>query len=80
MSNHFYVLVEVPQRPGQMPDKAQLLAKLRRLYSHEAFAQIRREIENLRGLGATEEAEALREVFFRRMWVLIWHIANFISH
>jgi hypothetical protein len=31
MSNHFHVLVEVPQRPAQMPDDTQLLAKLNRL-------------------------------------------------
>jgi len=68
MSNHFHVLVEVPRRPEQMPDDAQLLAKLKRLYSPEAFAQVRWQLENLRKLGAHEEAEALREGFFRRMW------------
>jgi putative transposase len=68
MSNHFHVLVEVPQRPQEMPDDAALLAKLRRLYSPEAFARVRWQLENLRQFGAQEEAEALRESFFRRMW------------
>ena len=45
MSNHFHVLVEVPRRPEQMPDDAQLLAKLKRLYSPEAFAQVRWQLE-----------------------------------
>lgn len=31
MSNHFRVLVEVPQRPAQMPDDTRLRAKLNRL-------------------------------------------------
>jgi hypothetical protein len=68
MSNHFHILVEVPQRPAQLPDDAQLLARLKRLYSPEAFARIRWQLENLRGLGANKEAEVLRESFFRRMW------------
>lgn len=68
MSNHFHVLVEVPHRPQEMPDDAALLAKLKRAYSPEAFAQIRWQLENLRKLGAHEEAEALRESFFRRLW------------
>lgn len=68
MSNHFHILVEVPMRPEQMPDDAGLLAKLKRTYSPEAFAQVRWQLENLRRLGAHEEAETLRETFFRRMW------------
>jgi putative transposase len=66
MSNHFHVLVEVPQRPLQMPDDTQLFAKLKRYYSTEAFAQIRWQLENLRRIGANEEAEALPESFFVR--------------
>jgi REP element-mobilizing transposase RayT len=68
MSNHFHVLVEVSQRPVQMPDDTQLLAKLKRLYSPEAFAQVRWQLENLLRLGAHAEAATLRESFFARMW------------
>ena len=32
MSNHFHVLVEVPQRPAEMPDDAALLALLTEVY------------------------------------------------
>lgn len=32
MSNHFHVLVEVPQRPTEMPDDAALLALLKKVY------------------------------------------------
>jgi putative transposase len=68
MRNHFHVLVEVPRRPQELPDDAGLLAKLKRLHSPEAFAQIRWQLENLRILGARKEAEALRESFCKRMW------------
>ena len=58
MSNHFHMLVEVPQRPAQVPDDTQLLAKLKRLYSPEAFAQIRSQLENLRRLCAKASSPA----------------------
>ncbi|HBH73328.1 MAG TPA: hypothetical protein DDY43_07740 [Synechococcales bacterium UBA10510] len=40
---------------------AQLLAKLKRLYSLEAFTQIRWQFADLSRLGANEEAKALHE-------------------
>jgi REP element-mobilizing transposase RayT len=56
MSNHLHVFVEVLQRPAQVPDDTEPLAKLKRLCSPEAFAQIRLQRENPRSLGAIPEA------------------------
>ncbi len=47
MSNHLHVFVEVLQRPAQVPDDTEPLAKLKRLCSPGAFAQIRLQLENL---------------------------------
>ncbi len=61
MSNHIHVLVEVPQRPSQMPMMRNCWAKLKRLYSPEAFTQSRWQFANRRRLGANEEVKALNE-------------------
>ncbi len=68
MSNHFHILLEVPRRPEQAPTDDELLTRLKRAYSAEAFAQVRWKLTTLRQQGATEEAEAYRESFLRRMW------------
>ncbi len=69
MSNHFHVLVEVPQRPAEMPDDAALLALLKKVYGRGGGAgTIRQRLEFFRTEGAHAEAEALRESFFARMW------------
>jgi REP element-mobilizing transposase RayT len=69
MSNHFHVLVEVPQRPAQMPDDEALLKLLAAVYRGSGRAgAIRQHLGNLRKAGAHAEAEAYRETFFARMW------------
>jgi REP element-mobilizing transposase RayT len=68
MSNHFHILVEVPKRPEVMPCDDELLAEIKRIYSVEAFVQVRWQLEQFRKIGAHEAAEALRESFFKRMW------------
>ncbi len=68
MSNHFHILVEVPKRPEVMHSDEELLAEIKRIYSVEAFIQVRWQLEQFRKIGATEAAEALRESFFKRMW------------
>ena len=69
MSNHFHVLVEVPQRPAELPDDATLLALLGEVYGEGGGAgTIRQRLEYFRAEGAQTEAEALRESFFARMW------------
>ncbi len=68
MSNHFHILLEVPQRPETMPSDEELLAEIKRIYSPEAFINIRWQLQQYRKIGANDAAEALRESFFRRMW------------
>ncbi len=68
MSNHFHILVQVPKRPDVMPSDEELLAEIKRIYSVEAFMQIRWQLQQYRRIGAVEAAEALRESFFKRMW------------
>ena len=64
MSNHFHILVEVPQQPEQLPSDEVLLGLLMRGYS-KGFAQtIRQRLEML----PEDERQALRESFFARMW------------
>ena len=67
MSNHFHVLVEVPQRPAEMPDDAALISLLKKVYGEGGGAgTIRQRLEYFRAEGAQAEAEALRESFFAR--------------
>jgi putative transposase len=68
MSNHFHILVHVPKRPEVMPSDEVLLSEIKRIYSMEAFIQVRWQLQQFRSIGATEAAEALRESFFKRMW------------
>lgn len=68
MSNHFHILVQVPRRPEVMPSDEELLAEIKRIYSIEAFVQLRWQLQQFRKIGAHEAAEALRESFFKRMW------------
>lgn len=68
MSNHFHVLVEVPQRPVVLPDDEQLLARLKRTHSTVGVGTIRQRLAMFRAEGAHAEAEAYRETFLARMW------------
>ena len=64
VSNHFHILVEVPQRPVQLPPGEVLFGLLERGYS-KGFAQnVRQRLELL----PEDERQALRESFFARMW------------
>ena len=69
MSNHFHVLVEVPQRPSELPDDPALLALLTKVHGAGGGAgPIRQRLEYFRQEGAHAEAEALRESILARMW------------
>ena len=70
MSNHFHVLVEVPERPSADPTDGELLDHLAILYRSQRLAEIRWELEHHRKQGNHEAAEALRQRFLRRMWDL----------
>lgn len=69
MSNHFHVLVEVPQRPAKLPDDTALLARLAEIYGKGGGAgTIRQRLEYFRKEGAHAEADSLRESILARMW------------
>ena len=70
MSNHFHVLVEIPERPseGLLPDDAELLRRLALVSSAARVTDMRRLLEAFRGEGNVAAAEALRERILSRMW------------
>jgi hypothetical protein len=70
MSNHFHILVEVPQRPaeGELPSDAALVAKVRDCLGDKPANGLEWELSHHRGQGNVEAAEALRESWFGRMW------------
>ncbi|WP_411844636.1 transposase [Roseibacillus persicicus] len=70
MSNHFHILVEVPQRPAdsELPDDAGLVAHVRSCLGDEAATELEWELSHYRGQGNDKSAEGLRERWFSRMW------------
>jgi len=70
MTNHFHVLVEVPERPEHDPTDAELLEHLGLIYKGQRLAEIRWELEHYRAQRNHAAAEALRQRFLRRMWNL----------
>ena len=70
MTNHFHLLVEVPERPEQDPGDGELLEHLALIYGGGKLAEIRWELEHYRSQGNHAAAEALRQRFLRRMWDL----------
>ena len=70
MTNHFHLLVEVPERPEKDPSDGELLEHLGLIYGAEKLAGIRWKLEQYRSQGNRAAAEALRERYLRRMWDL----------
>jgi hypothetical protein len=70
MSNHFHILVEVPQRPdaAALPDDAGLVAKVRADLGDKLANELEWQLELHRKQGNTSAAEELRERWFGRMW------------
>jgi REP element-mobilizing transposase RayT len=70
MSNHFHILVEVPQRPGPstLPDDAGLVAKVRTDLGDKLANDLEWQLELHRKQGNTSAAEELRDRWFARMW------------
>lgn len=70
MSNHFHILVEVPQRPAEadLPDDAALVAKVRDCLGDKIANGLEWELSHHREQENAEAAEALRERWFGRMW------------
>lgn len=70
MSNHFHILVEIPERPSKDPSDEELLEHLAILYSDDQTVEIRWQLEHLRSIEAHEAAEALRQRILDRMYDL----------
>ena len=70
MSNHFHVLVEVPERPEQEPGDGELLGWLGALYPARQVAEVGQRLEHYRSQGNHAAAGALRGRYLRRMWDL----------
>jgi hypothetical protein len=70
MSNHFHILVEVPQRPdaAALPDDAGLVAKVRADLGDKLANDLEWQLELHRKQGNTSAAEELRDRWFGRMW------------
>ena len=72
MDNHFHILVEVPERPGEDPSDVELLDHLRLIYGRAKVEEIRQEIRRWREMKLDEKAEEIRQRFLTRMWDLSW--------
>jgi REP element-mobilizing transposase RayT len=70
MSNHFHILVEVPERPAQDPGDDELLKHLKVLYAGKELAAIRWQLAHFRQQGNHTAAEKLRQQYLSRMWDL----------
>jgi hypothetical protein len=70
MSNHFHILVEVPQRPdaAALPDDAGLVDKVRSSLGDKLANELEWQLELQRKQENTSAAEELREKWFARMW------------
>ena len=72
MTNHFHILVEVPERPAEDPSDEELLDHLRLIHGRAKIEEIRQEVEHWREMELDEKAEEIRQRFLRRMWDLSW--------
>lgn len=69
MSNHYHVLLEVPQRPpdATLTDE-ELLRRLKAIYSPMQLATVRAQLHIFRVNGDDAAAEAYKQTFVDRMW------------
>ena len=71
MSNHFHLLVSVPQRPEAMPGDEELLAHLEACgVSALRLADLRQKLAHYAQIGAVKAAEAVRQSYWNRCWDL----------
>ncbi len=68
MSNHFHILVEVPE-PRELTEE-EVLARVAALYPAKFIIGLGRELDAFRHAGLEERAQALLASFTRRMWSL----------
>jgi REP element-mobilizing transposase RayT len=68
MTNHFHILLEVPQKPEVLPTDEELLQRVEKLSGRPGSSTTRQQLEQLRATGHHNAAEELRKRFFKRMW------------
>jgi REP element-mobilizing transposase RayT len=70
LSNHFHILVAVPQRPSKenLPTDEELVRLVEIADCTYSSVQLETDLKTLRNCGDHAGAEALREKFFSRMW------------
>ena len=68
MSNHFHVLVEVPQRPAVLPTVEEVLGKLRGLSGHQNVGAVEQRFGMYQAGGDGEGERAYLERICARMW------------
>ena len=70
MSNHFHILVEVPQRPGEgkLFSNEELVAHVRKNLGESQANNLESELKFFEDQGCVSEMEVLRESWFSRMW------------
>ena len=68
MSNHFHILVEVPQRPEVMPTDAALIGLMAETKGEGEAQRLRFWLEKWRAEGNDAAAEQERERYFKNMW------------
>ncbi|MCG3191158.1 MAG: hypothetical protein DIJKHBIC_00383 [Thermoanaerobaculia bacterium] len=68
MSNHFHILVEVPE-PQELTEE-ETLSRVGALYSSKFVSVLRQDLDAFRQAGLEERAQALLASFTRRMWSL----------
>jgi putative transposase len=70
MSNHFHILVEVPQKPDpeSMPGEERVLEKLSQLSGHQDVGAVRQRFEMYRSANDAGGAARYLATFHARMW------------
>jgi putative transposase len=69
LSNHFHVLLEVPPRPIEEPDDAEILERCRLLYTKDSMIAVEWEFQDAQRIGGSPHRR-VREKYLRRMWDL----------
>lgn len=71
LSNHFHLLIEVPQRPTQLPDSETLIQKLEAISGNALKVEdVRQKVHRFRQSGDAEGEKKLREQLCGTMWTV----------
>ena len=70
MSNHFHILLEVPQRPEEGLSEKEFFRRLRLLYSELYVEEVAKLIRQRKRMKDEDGVEAIKERYLYRMWNL----------